>query len=214
MQAIATHFSILRTLAITSICSLLATTIANAGVVVTQVEDRAFFSLWLLSQHIQQDIAHNLIIDNHDIVVVPEFTAETLAGADVVYVSPAYDELQITQAEIEALEQFVIDGGRLIIPGDYGMWVAELAPIAEHFGSRPFRTTVPRCRTRGSWWRQGRSIDRARRGTGPRGRRCRRIRSRSARPPPSPSWPAHLLSFLRHRLGRCFVSLMTPSWSN
>ncbi len=107
---------------------------AGASVVVTQVEERAFFSLWLLSQHIQQDIAHNLIIDNHDIVVVPKFTAEALAGTDVVYVSPAYDELQITPPEIEALEQFVIGGGRLVIPGDYGMWVAELAPIAAHFG--------------------------------------------------------------------------------
>ena len=122
----------LRILCITA--ALVWSSVAGASVVVTQVEERAFFSLWLLSQHIQQNIAHNLIIDNHDVVVVPEFTAETLAGADVVYVSPAYDELQITQPEIEALEQFVIDGGRLIIPGDYGMWVEQLAPIAEHFG--------------------------------------------------------------------------------
>ncbi|MEE9129754.1 MAG: DUF4350 domain-containing protein [Phycisphaerales bacterium] len=114
--------------------ALVWSSVAGASVVVTQVEERAFFSLWLLSQHSQQNIAHNLIIDNHDVVVVPEFTAETLAGADVVYVSPAYDELQITQPEIEALEQFVIGGGRLVLPGDYGMWVAELAPIAEHFG--------------------------------------------------------------------------------
>ncbi len=114
--------------------TLIWSSVAGAAVVVTQVEERAFFSLWLLSQHAQQSIAHNLIIDNHDVVVVPTFTAETLAGADVVYVSPAYDELQITQAEIEALEQFVIDGGRLIIPGDYGMWVEQLAPIAAHFG--------------------------------------------------------------------------------
>lgn len=134
MPAVTNHYRFLRTAAIAGICLFFAATTASAAVVVTQIEERAFFSLHLLSQHNQQNIAHNLIIDNHVIVVVPEFTAQTMAGADVVYVSPAYDELQITQPEIEAIKQFVIDGGRLIIPGDYGMWVAELAPIAEHFG--------------------------------------------------------------------------------
>lgn len=133
MPAITNHHRFLGFSLVITICSFLAATATNASVVVTQIEDRSHFRLWLLSQHIQQDIAHNLIIDMHDIYVVHEFTPNSMVEADIVYVSPAYDELSITLPEMEALKQFVIDGGRLIIPGDYGrMWIAELGPIAEH----------------------------------------------------------------------------------
>lgn len=133
MPAVTKQHRFLVVVFVVTFCSFLATNTAKAAVVVTQIEDRSHFSLWLLSQHIQQDIAHNLIIDLHDIIVVESFTTESMAGADVVYVSPAYDELSITLPEMQALKQFVIDGGRLIIPGDYGrMWIAELGPIATH----------------------------------------------------------------------------------
>ena len=107
---------------------------AKASVVVTQVEERAFFSLWLFSDHIQQNIAHFQILNDHDVTAIPAFTADALAGVDIVYVSPSYDELQITTGEIDVLEAFVEGGGRLIIPGDYGMWAAEIVPIAARFG--------------------------------------------------------------------------------
>lgn len=133
MPAITNHHRFFGAVFVVTVCTFLAATVTSASVIVTQVQDRCHFSLWLLSQHIQQDIAHNLIIDSHDIIVVPGFSFNSMAGADVVYVSPAYDELSITLPEMQALRQFVIQGGRLIIPGDYGpMWIAELGPIAEH----------------------------------------------------------------------------------
>lgn len=109
---------------------------AQASVVVTQVEDRSYWSLWLLSDWIQQDIAHRQIWENHDVRTVAEFTAEALVGVDIVYVSPTYldMELQITTREIDALEDFVIAGGRLILPGDSRDWVGGFRPIAARFG--------------------------------------------------------------------------------
>jgi hypothetical protein len=83
--------------------------------------------------HIQQDLAHQAILNLHDVTAVPEFTAKSLAGADVCYVSPSLDELQLTTAEVDALEAFVIGGGRLIVPGDYGVWAEQLAELAARF---------------------------------------------------------------------------------
>jgi len=106
---------------------------AYASVVVTQIESRAFFSLWLLSDHPQQNIAHQQIINNHDVTAIPEFTAEALIGVDIVYVSPALDELQLTTAEIDVLEAFVTAGGRLIIPADNSVWADEFRELAARF---------------------------------------------------------------------------------
>ncbi|MHC4911129.1 MAG: hypothetical protein ACYTF9_15590, partial [Planctomycetota bacterium] len=117
-----------------SVLTLACVSWATASVVVTQVEERAFFSLWLLSEHIQQDVAHADVQKAHDVSAVPVFNAETLAGVDVVYVSPALDELNLTIDEIDALEQFVLDGGRLIVPGDYTMWSAQFFDLAARFG--------------------------------------------------------------------------------
>lgn len=106
---------------------------AIASVVVTQTEERSSWSLWLLSTHIQQISAHRQIMDNHDIIVVPVFTDEAMAEADIVYLSPSYDELNLTNAEIDALIRFVEAGGRLIVPGDYSVWADEFRELAARF---------------------------------------------------------------------------------
>jgi hypothetical protein len=111
----------------------LLTPVAAAEVVITQVEERSFFSLWLLSLHPQQSMAHLQVMNEHDVSAVEVFDAGTLAGADVVYVSPALDELQLTTEEIDALEGFVLDGGRLIVPGDNSIWAVEFAALAARF---------------------------------------------------------------------------------
>ncbi len=133
---------------------------AKASVVVTQTEDRCFWSLWLFSDWIQQEEAHNLILDNHDVTAIPEFTANALAGVDIVYISPAYEgmqneELHLTTSEIDALEDFVEGGGRLVIPGDYGPWAVGIMPLAARFGviygednlNGPQQSTVEDCAT-------------------------------------------------------------------
>ncbi len=116
------------------VVALAGSTSAKASVVVTQTEERSFWSLWLFSDHIQQNSAHEQVLLRHDVTAIPEFTADALAGVDIVYVSPSYDELQITTAEIDVLEAFVKGGGRLIIIGDYGIWAQEIVVLAARFG--------------------------------------------------------------------------------
>ena len=53
---------------------------AGASVVVTQIQSRAYPSLWLLNTGIQQGMAHQQVIDEHDVSAVPVFDASTLAG--------------------------------------------------------------------------------------------------------------------------------------
>lgn len=103
------------------------------SVVVTQSEERALFGLWLLSDWIQQDFAHFTIIEKHDVSWVDVFTDENLVGVDVVYISPGLEELVLADEEVDALEKFAFEGGRLVIPGDYGMFADAFAPIAERF---------------------------------------------------------------------------------
>ncbi len=129
MKAIIRHLK-----ALCIVAALAGSSSANAAVVVTQIEERAFFSLWLFSDHIQQNIAHDQILKTHDVTAIPQFTADALAGVEIVYVSPSYDELQLTTPELDALETFVEGGGRLIIPGDYGMWAMEIVELAARFG--------------------------------------------------------------------------------
>jgi len=108
---------------------------ASAAVVVTQIEDRSFWALWLYSDWIQQNIAREQVMEDHDTFAVEVFDEASLDGADIVYVSPAIGELQITTAEIDALEAFVVGGGRLILPVDNGSkWVEEYVELAARFG--------------------------------------------------------------------------------
>ncbi len=106
----------------------------NAAVVVTQSEERAMFGLWLLSDWAQQDIAHRQIWAIHDVSAVEVFSDETLVGVDMVYVSPSLGELVLTTEEIDALENFVLAGGRMIIPRDYGMFAEDIVELAARFG--------------------------------------------------------------------------------
>jgi hypothetical protein len=106
---------------------------APASVVVTQIESRSFFSLWLFSTHIQQNIAHAQIINNHDVTAVPEFTARALDGVEIVYLSPSLDELRLATAEIDVLVAFVESGGRLIVSADNGDWANEFRALAARF---------------------------------------------------------------------------------
>lgn len=72
---------------------------------------------------------------DHDTSSVEVFDEESLEGVDIVYVSPAIGELQLATAEIDALEAFVIGGGRLILPVDNGSkWVEEYVELAARFG--------------------------------------------------------------------------------
>ena len=114
--------------------ALACTLSAPASVVVTQIESRAFFSLWLFSNHIQQNVAHQLIISNHDVTAIPIFTAEALVGVDIVYLSPSLDELQLTNAEIDVLETYARGGGRLIVAADNSIWADEFRALAARFG--------------------------------------------------------------------------------
>lgn len=108
---------------------------ASAAVVVTQIQDRCFWSLWLYSDWIQQNLAHEQVMKDHDTSSVEVFDEESLEGVDIVYVSPAIGELQLATAEIDALETFVIGGGRLILPVDNGSkWVEEYVELAARFG--------------------------------------------------------------------------------
>jgi len=113
--------------------ALLLSSPAAAEIVVTQVEERAFFSLWLLSDHPQQSVAHDFVQANHDVIVVPVFDADALAGADLVYLSPSLDELQLQPAEIDALVEYVTAGGRLVIPADNSVWADEFRDLAARF---------------------------------------------------------------------------------
>ena len=107
---------------------------APASVVVTQIEERAQRGLWLLSNDAQQGLAHQQIINAHDVSAVQAFDGDSLSGVDIVYISPALvDELQLTSAEIDALEDFVVQGGRVIIPADNGMWAVAFAEFAARF---------------------------------------------------------------------------------
>ncbi|MBL1217873.1 MAG: hypothetical protein D8M59_10305 [Planctomycetes bacterium] len=112
---------------------LTAPALTTASVVITQIEERSFFSLWLLSNHAQQSSAHQQIKDNHEIIVVPYFDEAALTGADMVYLSPSLDELKLAPGELDTLVAFVESGGRLVIPADYGVWADEFRAIAARF---------------------------------------------------------------------------------
>lgn len=108
----------------------------SAGsVVITQVEERAFFGLWLLADDAQQSFAHSQVIANHDVSAVEVFSDESIADADVVYLSPALTELNLSADEIDALVNFVTDGGRLVLPADNGHddWAGAFAELAARF---------------------------------------------------------------------------------
>ena len=117
------------------VATVLACTLsAHASVVVTQIESRSFWSLWLFSDFFQQDRAHFMILNNHDVTAIPEFSAAALVGVEIVYLSPSLDELQLTADEIDVLEVFVAAGGRLIVAADYGVWADEFRTLAARFG--------------------------------------------------------------------------------
>ena len=92
------------------------------------------FGLWLLSDWAQQDRAHRQIWAIHDVSAVEVFSDETLEGVDMVYVSPSLGEMVLTTEEIDALENFVLAGGRMIIPRDYGMFAEDIVELAARFG--------------------------------------------------------------------------------
>ena len=62
--------------------------LGQGSVVVTQIQSRSFWSLWLFSDFFQQDLAHFMILDNHDVTAIPAFTSAALVGVDIVYPSP------------------------------------------------------------------------------------------------------------------------------
>lgn len=130
-------------LVLTLACSLLITPNArvfgietddNKGsVVVTQIESRSYWSLWLFSSFFSQDLAHFMILENHDVTAIPTFTASALVDVDVVYLSPSLDELKLTPDEINVLDAYVTQGGRLIVAADNGLWADEFRLLAAHF---------------------------------------------------------------------------------
>jgi hypothetical protein len=105
----------------------------SASLIVTQTLDRAYFSTWLLNPVAQQSFAHALILEEADASAVPVFDDKSLAGAEIVYISPSLDELTLAASEIDALEKFVVAGGRLIVAGDYGVWAEDMGPLAARF---------------------------------------------------------------------------------
>ncbi len=122
------------TLLLTALLITISTaSVAKAAVVITQTQDRAYETLWLLSDWIQQDTAHRQVWADHEVMAIPYFDDAALAGGDIVYLSPALDELKLTEDEIDALLRFVENGGRLIIPADYGDWANEFRALAARF---------------------------------------------------------------------------------
>jgi len=110
------------------------TAVSNAATVVTQVESRARPSLWLLNLAEQQGIAHQQVFDDHDVSPIPVFDAPNLSGVDVVYLSPVSGKLNMTEPEIDALENFVLAGGRLVVAADHsGMWSDDFDELAANF---------------------------------------------------------------------------------
>jgi hypothetical protein len=111
---------------------------AVAVVVVTQDVSRANATLHLLNTGPPNSIAHGEVDADHTTSSVATFTAASLAGADIVYLSPAQlGDLGLTAAEITALVDFVEAGGRLILPADNAgaNWYQEFVAIAGAFGT-------------------------------------------------------------------------------
>jgi len=110
------------------------TAVSNAATVVTQVQSRAQSSVWLLNLNGQQSIAHQQVFDDHDVSPIPVFDARNLSGVDVVYLSPVSGQLNMTAPEIDALETFVLAGGRLVVAADHsGMWSDDFDELAANF---------------------------------------------------------------------------------
>lgn len=122
------------TLAVASVIGAIACTgAAGAADVVTQTQDRSYATLWLLSDWIQQSLSHEAVQAEHNVTAVPVFDDKAVSSADIVYLSPSLDELVLTEAEMDVLETFVQNGGRLIIPADSGDWSAAFDAIAARF---------------------------------------------------------------------------------
>lgn len=109
---------------------------ALASSIVTQDASRAHAGLHLLNLAGQQGIAHTQVDAVHATSSAITFTSASLAGADVVYLSPSYPgALNLSAAEILTLESFVNGGGRLILAADYGAyWNSEFVSLALQFG--------------------------------------------------------------------------------
>lgn len=109
---------------------------AAALVVVTQDVSRANATIHLLNLGVPNTIAHGEVDATHTTFSVATFTAATLAGVDIVYLSPAQTgELGLTASEIDALVAFVEDGGRLLIPADNvgAGWYLDFVDLAAAF---------------------------------------------------------------------------------
>jgi len=109
-----------------------ATTFAST--VVTQSSDRSNFGLWLGDTGGQQSIAHQQVHAEHDLVIVEVFSAESMKGADVVYISPSWGgSLVLSEDEKAALRAYAESGGRIIAIGDHTIFAEDIGPFAADY---------------------------------------------------------------------------------
>ncbi len=128
------HFSKLIRLVVAGAAVALATA-AHAGVVVTQIEARARPEIWLLNLAGQNGVAHTQVFNDHNVSAVSVFDASSLSGVDVAYLSPSqFGKVNLTAAEITALDAFVTGGGRMVVAADIGLlWAGDWAALAANF---------------------------------------------------------------------------------
>lgn len=106
---------------------LFAPVTGRAGLVLT--ENQPMDVLNLLNYTGQQSVAHTQVRDAHTVRGVTRFDPSTLIGANIVYLGGAY---VLDRAQMDALEAFVHQGGRLIFASDWNP--RDLGPVAARFG--------------------------------------------------------------------------------
>jgi hypothetical protein len=123
----------IRTIALTGLV-LCAWSTADASTVVTQTLERSSFGIWLGHTIGQQSIAHRQVHEEHELIIVPVFDADTLEGADVVYLSPSFDgAFVLSEDEKDALRAYAKGGGRIIAIGDHTIFAEDIGPFAADY---------------------------------------------------------------------------------
>jgi len=113
-------------LAVSLLCVLAWPSGAGALSVITEVES-VVSETYLLNLTGQFSTAYTQVDAAHSVSAVTAFTDSTLAGVDIVYLRRDVD----TSSQAEALRNFVVAGGRLIVANDH---TQTFSRVATEFG--------------------------------------------------------------------------------